>query len=58
MITDILWHNGEKECIDKLFGEKFVENNKGICKMIINENEYELSSFFQDDNGEIKEDIF
>ena len=58
MITDNLWYKGEKESIDKLFGEEFVENNKDICKMIINEKEYELSSFFQDDNDEIKEDIF
>ena len=30
---------------DKLFGEKFVELNKNICKIIINEKEVELSSY-------------
>ena len=30
---------------DKIFGEKFVENNKNICKIYINEKEYELCSY-------------
>jgi len=58
IMNNNIWYNREKEAIDKLFGEKFVENNKDICKMIINEKEYELSIFFQDDNYEIKKDIF
>ena len=28
----------------KIFGSKFVENNKNICKMIIDNKEYELTT--------------
>jgi len=35
---------GEKVSSDKLFGEKFVENNKGICHIIIDGKESELIS--------------
>ena len=49
--------NREKGSIYKLFGEEFVENNVDKCKMIINEKEYKLCSFLNE-NDEIKEDIF
>ena len=38
----------------KLFGKKFVENNKGLCKLKINEKEMELCEFYE---LEKKEDI-
>ena len=34
---------------DKIFGEKFVEKNKKICKIIINKKEYELFSFLKNE---------
>ena len=49
--------NGEKSSIYKLFGEEFVENNKNKCKIIINEKEYKLCSYLNEEN-EIKDDIF
>ena len=33
--------NGEEDYIN-IFGEIFVENNKDICTMVINDKEYEL----------------
>ena len=36
----------EKISKNKIFGEKFVENNKNKCKMIINEKEEELCSYY------------
>ena len=36
---------GETLSKDKLFGEKFVELNKNLCKIIINGKEFELSSY-------------
>jgi surface protein len=30
----------------KLFGEEFVENNKYLCKIILENNEYELTDYF------------
>ena len=42
---DIIYKiNNPKEKL-KLLGEKFVENNKNVCEMIINDYEYELCSF-------------
>ena len=38
---NIIYRIKYKECI-RLFGYKFVENNKNICKMIIEDKEYEL----------------
>ena len=38
----------------KIFGEKFVENNKDICKMIIDEQEKELSVYLDKPFEEIK----
>ena len=29
-----------------IFGSKFVENNKNICKMIIDNKEYELAEYY------------
>ena len=34
----------------KIFGDIFVINNKNICKMIINNKEYDLDSYFTFDN--------
>ena len=31
----------------KLFGKKFVENNKGFCRLKINEKEIELCEFYE-----------
>ena len=31
----------------KIFGSKFVENNKNICKMIIDNKEYELAEKYK-----------
>ena len=39
---NIIYDIHEKNNI-KIFGSKFVENNKNICAIIINNNEYELS---------------
>ena len=36
----------EKVSKNKIFGEKFVENNKNKCKMIINGKEEELCSYY------------
>jgi len=33
----------------RIFGDKFVENNKNKCKMIINDNEYELNTHINED---------
>ena len=33
-----------------IFGFKFVENNKNICKMIIDNNEYEISEKYNIEN--------
>ena len=46
----------EKISKDKIFGEKFVENNKNKCKMIINGKEEELCSFYKRENN--NNDIF
>ena len=37
----------EDEQIINIFGEEFVENNKNICKMIIDEKEYEISEKYK-----------
>jgi len=29
-----------------IFGSKFVENNKNICKMIIDNKEYEIEDYY------------
>ena len=42
----ILKYKIEKEDKIKIFGDKFVENNKTNFQMIINENNYELNSFY------------
>ena len=36
----------------KLFGEKFVERNKNICKIVIGEKEYKLSSYLKNEFNE------
>ena len=50
---------GEEICREKIFGEKFVNNNRNICKMKINGKEKELCAFYnfgnnQDEIVEIK----
>ena len=42
---NILYNIENKEYI-RLFGHKFVENNKNICKMIIDNEEYNIESFY------------
>ena len=42
----------------RIFGDKFVENNKRYCKMIINEEEMELSSFYKYDYKEEEKLVF
>ena len=46
---------GETLSMNKIFGEKFVETNKNICKIIINEEEIELTSYL--DNLEFKNGV-
>ena len=52
--------NSIKESIsyDKLFGENFVKNNKHLCKIIIGNREYELKSYLQNENDEVKKNEF
>jgi len=42
----------------KLFGNKFVENNKDKCKLIIKGNEFELSSHFNINKKLLENNIF
>jgi V8-like Glu-specific endopeptidase len=42
----------------RLFGDEFVENNKNICKIIIDKEECNLATHFNVDNNQIKDDIF
>ena len=39
----------EKFSQNKLFGEKFVKNNKNNCKIIISQKEYDLASFIDEE---------
>ena len=41
--------NGEEKI--RIFGSKFVENNKNICKIIVNNNEYKLSKSYNAKNN-------
>ena len=34
----------------RIFGSKFVKNNKDICKMIIDNKEYEIAEYFNIEN--------
>ena len=49
---------GETISENKIFGEKFVEFNKNICKLIVDNKEYELCSYLKDKNIELNKDIF
>ena len=40
----------------RIFGDKFLENNKRHCKIIINEEELELTSFYKHDNKNREEE--
>ena len=42
----IIKYKIEKKDKIKIFGDRFVENNKTNFQMIINENNYELNSFY------------
>ena len=44
-ITIIYDINKEDKYV-KIFGEEFVENNKNICKMIIDNKKYEITEYF------------
>ena len=39
----IIYNINNKEYIIRLFGAKFVKNNKNICKMIIDNKKYEIT---------------
>ena len=41
----------------KIFGNSFVKNNKGKCKIIYNNKEYELTEYFNDIDNNIKNEI-
>ena len=43
---------------DKLFGETFVKNNKHLCKIIIGNRVYELKSYLNQENEEVKNEEF
>ena len=56
---DVKKELGETLSREKLFGERFVKNNKNKCKMIINEKEYEIWSYLPNyhkylNEGELK----
>ena len=40
---NIIYNTKNKEYIN-LFGDKFIENNKKICKMIVDNKEYEIAA--------------
>ena len=42
----------------RIFGDKFVENNKEICKIILNENEIELCSHLNINANQLNNGIF
>ena len=46
---------GEKMSKNKIFGEKFVKNNKNKCKIFINNKEYELCSYISEEIEKLKE---
>jgi len=52
---NIIYQIYNKEENINLFGSKFVENNKNICKMIIDNKEYKISEKFnaKNDNNNI-----
>ena len=46
----IIYHNKDKEKEIKIFGDKFVENNKDKCKIFYNNKEYDLTAKFNVEN--------
>ena len=42
----------------RIFGDEFVKNNKDICKIIINGKEFELSTYFNVNIRQLKNNIF
>ena len=42
----------------RIFGDNFVNNNKALCKIIINNNEFELSDHFNVNNNQLNNGIF
>ena len=57
-INYIINDKGRENKYIKIFGSKFVENNKNICKMIIDNKEYEISEKYNNiennNNNELK----
>ena len=43
---NIIYNIDEDENIIQIFGSEFVKNNKKICKMIINNKEYEIIEYY------------
>ena len=53
----IIQYKNIKGALIKLFGDKFVENNKNLCIIIINDVENELCSHFNLENIKLNNDI-
>ena len=54
----ILKYDIDKPKKIRLFGDEFVENNRDNCKIIYDKEEYNLTTHFNVDNNQIKDDIF
>ena len=42
----------------RVFGDNFVKNNKELCKIIIGENEYKLSTYIESNINQLKNEMF
>ena len=42
---NIIYDINEEENYIRIFGSDFVENNRNICKMIIDNKEYEIAEY-------------
>jgi hypothetical protein len=42
----------------KIFGDKFVENNKGKCKMKIGDKIFEITEYYRINDSDKKKDLF
>ena len=51
--TMIIYNNYKKDIIIRLFGEKFVKNNKNRCYLLINNRKYELQEYYMLKDNEI-----
>ena len=45
-----IMYNIKEENKIRIFGDKFIENNKNICKMIIDNKEYEITEEYNIEN--------